>query len=114
MPGFADTEAAAEASAQRLDDPRVRHFHDPVSTHLAGKAFAEGLIAKGRGVAWDIYLFYGKDAEWGDGPPAPTEYLHQLGGGRRADAKQFRTGADLVKALHEAMHKVTGASCKGE
>ena len=46
--------------------------------------------------------------------PEPVLWFHQLSGGRRADAKLFRTGADLVSGLHDAMHKVTGEQCAVE
>lgn len=111
MPGFNDNETTAGLIAQTMSDPRVRHFYDPLATHHAGKAFAKGLLTKGAGPAWDIYFFYKKGVEWRDGPPSPTEWMHQLGGGRRADPAHFHSGDDLVSALHETMHKVTGDNC---
>lgn len=111
MPGFNDNEKTAAEIARTLSDRRVRHFYDPMATHLAGKAFAKGLLKGGGGPAWDIYFFYKKGLEWDDGPPPPTEWVHQLGGGRRADPAHFRSGTDLVEELHEAMHRVTGEDC---
>lgn len=113
MPGFNDNEKTAQRSAGILNDPRVRHFYDPYPTHRAGRAFAKGVIAEGRGPAWDIYMFYKKGETWDDGPPLPVEFAHQLSGGKRADPARFRTGTDLVDALHELMHKVTGDACTG-
>lgn len=112
MPGFNDNETTARKIAGTLDDPRVAHFYDPLASHRAGKAFAEGLI-HGGGVAWDIYFFYEKGATWGDKPPTPAEWMHQLGGGRRADPDRFHPGKELVDELHKAMHKVTGEECAG-
>ena len=109
MPGFNDNEQTAKRIAGTMIDPRVRHFYDPFPDHRAGKAFAKGLL-KG-GPAWDIYFFYQKGAEWKDNPPGPTEWMHQLGGGGRADATHFHSGQDLVDKLHEAMHTVTGEDC---
>ena len=111
MPGFNDSERTAAEIAGTFDDSRVRHFYDPRATHRAGRAFAKGLIPEGRGPAWDIYFFYEKGLEWRDGPPTPTEWLHQLSGGRRADPQHFSTGEKLINGLHEAMHKVTGEEC---
>ncbi len=111
MPGFNDNEKTAGAIAQTLNDPRVRHYYDPASAHRAGRAFAKGLIAEGAGPAWDIYFFYKKGALWGDEPPPPTAWMHQLGGRRRADPNHFHTGEDLVKELHDAMHHITGEDC---
>ena len=111
MPGFNDNERTARRIAGTFDDPRVRHFYDPVATHRAGKAFAEGILAEGRGPAWDIYFFYDKGAAWKDGPPKPAEWMHQLGGGGRADPEHFHAGSDLIEQLHKAMHSVADGDC---
>jgi hypothetical protein len=50
-----DTEAGTGESARIIDDPRVRHFHDPAKR--SGRAVAASLGWKDY-VAWDIYLFY--------------------------------------------------------
>lgn len=114
MPGFSDNPQSAIKIAQTIKDPRVRHFYDPQATHLAGKAFAKNLLTEGRGPAWDIYFFYDKGLEWTDLPPSPSEWMHQLGGGRRADAARFHGGEDLVTHLHQAMHTLTGEDCKSQ
>lgn len=108
----ADNAEAARTTAQIIQDQRVRHFHDPREKNLAGQAFAKGLIAEGRGLAWDIYMFYKKGDEWKNDPPQPVQYLHQLSGGKRADPKYYFTGEDLINQLHETMHDVTGEKCK--
>lgn len=109
MPGFNDNETTARRIAGTFEDSRVKHFYDPFPEHRAGKGFAKGLLDGGP--AWDIYFFYEKGAEWKTDPPAPTRWMHQLGGGSRADAKHFFSGQGLVDKLHEAMHEVTGAEC---
>ena len=111
MPGFMDSERAARAATRRLKDPRVRHFYDAFPNHLAGKAFAKGLIPEGAGPAWDIYFFYKKNTPWADAPPQPIQWMHQLGGTSRADPKRFKTGQDLIDALHQTMHDLTGDKC---
>jgi len=94
-----DTTAAVKASARIIDDPRVRHFHDP--EQRSGAAIADGLEWEGQ-IAWDIYLFYDKDSRWTEGPPAPVDFMHQLSW----EATHFRTGDDLVRELREAMQKM--------
>lgn len=93
-----DTTAGAKASAAIIADPRVRHFHDP--RQRLGAAIADGLGWEGQ-MAWDIYLFYDKDSEWTEGPPAPLDFMHQLSW----DASHFRTGDALVEGLREALAK---------
>ena len=107
MPGFNDNEKSARRIAATFDDRRVKHFFDPFPAHRAGKAFAEGRVS--RGPAWDIYFFYKKGQEWKDAVPEAAEWMHQLGGGERADARKFKAGQDLVKQLHESMRELTGA-----
>ena len=110
MPGFNDNEQTSRQIAGSFSDSRVKHFYDPFPAHLVGKAFAKGRIS--RGPAWDIYFFYKKGQEWTDGPPEPAGWMHQLGGGERADGAMLRTGAALVEQLHKTMHQVTGAECR--
>ena len=94
-----DTKATAEASAGIIDDPRVRHFHDP--EQRSGVVVASGLEWEGQ-IAWDIYLFYDKDSRWTAGPPPPVDFMHQL----PWDTTHFRTGDDLVQGLREAMQEM--------
>jgi copper chaperone CopZ len=91
-----DDEAAVTRAATLFDDPRVTQFHDPA--RRAGAALARGLLDEPP--AWDVYLCYGPDALWSDPPPAPADWLHQLGRERSA-ADRFRSGHDLAVGLHE-------------
>jgi hypothetical protein len=91
-----DDEAAVTRAATLFDDPRVTQFHDP--QRRAGEALAAGLLDAPP--AWDVYLAYGPDAAWGAAPPAPADWLHQLGRERTA-ADRFRSGHDLAVGLHE-------------
>ncbi len=109
MPGFNDNEQTSRKIVGSFVDPRVKHFYDPFPAHLVGKAFAQGRIS--RGPAWDIYFFYNKGVEWESNPPEPTAWMHQLGGGGRADPDRFHSGDDLIAHLHAGMHLVTGEGC---
>lgn len=103
-----DNEKVATNSAAIFDDPRVKQFYDP--DRKSGYAIAKDLLYENAGPAWDIYLYYDKDAQWTDAPPKPVDWVHQLGGGRRADAARFRPGQRLVDALRES----TGRILSGE
>ena len=99
-----DMELRAQESARIIDDPRVRHFHDPEKR--SGKAIAQSLGGKGK-VAWDIYLFYAKGSEWVEDPPRPTDWMHQCSSNGWADPAHFHFGDDLVEELHKTMKRLT-------
>ncbi len=45
-----------------------------------GKAYGQILeLPRGRELAWDIYFVYAAGVEWGDVPPMPDDWQHQLG-----------------------------------
>lgn len=98
-----DSPATARLSAEIIHDPRASQFYDP--DHLAGKAIAEGMGGKDK-IAWDIYLFYAAGAEWGDHPPAPTDWAHQLTGSAWADSTRHHSGDELLKELHRIMQRL--------
>jgi len=106
-----DSLDAARKMAASIADPRVVHYFDPRPRHLAANSFAKGIIRKGAGPAWDVYLLYDKDADWSGDPPTPAEWFHQLSGGTRADPRRFAAGA-IGDRLHEAMHRLTATSCE--
>lgn len=98
-----DTETGAVRSALIIDDPRVRHFHDPA--RRVGEAVAASLGWEDY-VAWDIYLFYEAGTRWLEAPPPPAYYAHQL----PRDSVHFRTGDELLRELHEATKRLTAVT----
>jgi len=95
-----DSEEMARVSAQIIEDPRVHHFYDP--ERRAGKAIAGSLGGQDK-IAWDMYLFYTKDSEWGNSPPMPVDWVHQLQGDSWADLARYHSGEDLIEELYRAM-----------
>jgi len=73
-----DAQAAARA-ARRFVDARVTHYWDPDRALGLSLGARLGLPPRdpGRvtGVAWDVYLLYGRGARWAD---APAFWMHQL------------------------------------
>ena len=97
-----DTIEAALPSVKYLSDKRFQHFYD--QDQIAGKEIASSIGWDGH-VAWDIYLFYARYADWNNAPPAPKSWLHQLKDSW-ADKEHFHTGDGLVKELLNAMTKL--------
>lgn len=96
----------AHVAAEPVRDPRVEHFWipDPEIPEL----FKTPLGMDG-GSAWDVFLLYGADAEWGDDLPVPDSFMHQgqpLPAERVLDARAL---ADEVRA-----QLATGGGTAGE
>jgi hypothetical protein len=98
-----DSEAAAREAARIFDDTRVVQFYDPeqrvglafrqkVFPDAYPKALAalpsdhwlrESMLERGPWYGnrpeWDIYMFFDRDAAWGDAPPRPSHFVRHLG-----------------------------------
>ncbi|MFQ5473642.1 MAG: hypothetical protein ACE5FA_12265 [Dehalococcoidia bacterium] len=94
-----DSEAETLKASEMFSDGRVTQFHDP--NRLAGIEVGRGLGWSGDKVAWDIYLFYEKGAQWSETPPSPMEWAHQLFNDSQADSERFHTGQALIDRLRE-------------
>src|SRR5262245_42673310 len=73
-----DDYAAAMRAQSKVVDERVRHYWD--GSQALGEAFSPVLGIHAH-MAWDVYLLFDAKSEWKDSPPAPADWLHQLGGG---------------------------------
>jgi hypothetical protein len=99
-----DGEADVEALAGEMTDRRIGWFHDP--KRRAGQAIAASLGAPGK-VVWDVYLFFGAGAEWNDQPPAPLQWVHQLGDSW-ADRTRHHFGDQLEPELSRLLKSLLG------
>jgi len=88
---FGDSREAAEESLREVPDPRVTHFWD--NDKALGKKLGRLLeLPHGKKFAWDVYLLYDAPAQWGDHPPEPNAWMHQLGqDARRLDGEKLRS-----------------------
>ncbi len=98
-----DSAAAAAGSANLIPDQRAQHFYD--GSRIAGAAVARSLGADGQ-VAWDTYLFYRRGARWGDAPPSPAAWMHQLGTQSWADPLRYHAGQELNRGLRAAKSEI--------
>ena len=78
----------SEALARKLNDwsdysPGSFWDHQPV--------FMQMVVEKIDMPAWDVYLLFGRDAEWKEQPPAPVFWMDQLGleNGKQFDADRL-------------------------
>ena len=79
-----DSKASVPQATRRFDDSRVSQYWD----QKADLTRAYSSILKIDVPAWDVYLLFGRDAEWKEQPPAPAFWMDQLGleNGRQFDA----------------------------
>ena len=67
-----------------------------------------------RNLAWDVYLLYDKDVTWGDEPPEPSFWMHQLGQDERLlhPARLKRAFESMIDPKHEIVF-LTREGCTG-
>lgn len=70
-----DVKLTVGRATKRLADSRVSHYWD--GENIFAQTFAPVLGLDDQ--AWDVYLLYDKDAEWGETPPKPFYWQEQLG-----------------------------------
>jgi hypothetical protein len=99
-----DNFQVAQDISMNFSDSRVTQFYD--SSQISGKIFAENLPINAT-VAWDIYLFYGKNRVWDDHLPKPIYWMHQMSD-TDAGSENLRCGEDLVDGLHDSMKSLFG------
>lgn len=94
----ADSRAAAQNAANRIQDARVTHYWVPDDAMT--RQFADVLGMEDGARAWDVFLLYDEDAFWGpDALPRPDRYMYQnlpLAKERLLDAREL---AEEVRAL---------------
>ena len=80
-----DDRQAAVKAIGNVPDERASHFWD--ADKSLGFSFGKFItLPRGRELAWDVYFVFDEAAEWIEGPPKPTYWMHQLG----TDARKLR------------------------
>jgi hypothetical protein len=73
-----DNRAKALSAMKLVGDQRALHFWDP--SGWLGKYYGKTLKLPGeRKFAWDVYFAFDAHATWDQSPPAPAQWMHQLG-----------------------------------
>ena len=90
-----DAKLTVGRATKRLDDPRVGHYWD--GDNVLTRAYAPVLGIEGN--AWDVYLLYDEDAEWGDTPPKPIYWQEQLGISDESQLDRTKLTAEINKLL---------------
>jgi hypothetical protein len=73
-----DNRDKAVAATSLISDNRATHFWD--GGGRLGRQYGKIInLPKNRTFAWDVYFVLNAQAKWEKTPPAPTEWMHQLG-----------------------------------
>lgn len=95
-----DNRPSAVQAIGHVSDQRAVHFWD------ADKSLGRGLgkivtLPRERKLAWDVYFAFDPKATWGDGPPKPATWMHQLGSDeRKLDGARLRVAVEeLLRGL---------------
>ena len=92
-----DAEFTVGRATKSLDDSRVGHYWD--GDNVLTRAYAPVLGINGD--AWDVYLLYDQDAEWGDTPPKPIYWQEQLGISDETRLDRVRLTAKINELLRK-------------
>ncbi len=79
LPVVGGTPKHIPGAASLVEKVKAHHYWDPKGT--VGKQFSNVLALRSKGkptLAWDVWLAYGPDAAWDNGPPKPQIAMHQL------------------------------------
>ena len=94
-----DDRHKALAARSLVPDRRARHFWD--GERRVGARYHRTLELPERvGLAWDVYFVFDSDSVWGDEPPLPSVWQHQLSG---VDARNRLDGETLRAAVERAL-----------
>ena len=89
---------AARAASSRMDDPRVSHYLDPDYAVATPYRTILDLSLSGEEPAWDAFLVFDRQTRWEEQPPAPADWMHQLGVGPPARRLNAAKLAEAVRA----------------
>jgi hypothetical protein len=105
VPKLRGKAASIPYAAERVPDPRVRHFWD--ADGLLMNAYQRVLDLPED--AWDVYLVYGPEARWeSELPPAPRFWMHQLGSKERPRVRGRYLDAEALARETRAVLEAEG------
>ena len=90
-----DAKLTVGRATKNLSDLRVTHYWD--AENVFAQAFTPVLGIDQE--TWDVYLLYGKDAEWGNTPPKPIYWQEQLGISEETKLNGPKLTAEINKLL---------------
>lgn len=91
LPMFpSDSRSWAQTRSDEFKDDRLSYYWD--GNKLTGEEWRKTLDINR--TAWDVYFLYGSGSQWDGAAPAPSFWMHQLGGVTKAphlNKEEFKT-----------------------
>ncbi|MGI8924152.1 MAG: hypothetical protein ACR2HJ_08975 [Fimbriimonadales bacterium] len=110
-----DKKAPAEESAKKMKRAGISSYWD--GGLKLGRAYGKVVeLPEAKTLAWDVYFVYGPDAVWGEAPPKPAYWMHQLGSDERClDPDKFREAVkkELMAMGRSRLALLTRGGCTG-
>jgi len=96
LPMFpSDSRSWAQTRSDEFRDDRLSYYWD--GGKVTGEEWAKTLGINR--TAWDVYFLYGSGVEWNGAAPAPSFWMHQLGGVTKAPHLNKEEFKNKVKEL---------------
>ena len=96
-----DKREVAVKATTFIPDSRAKHYW--VDDHSVGNLFKDAIGLENE-PAWDVYLLYPAGTKWGESPPVPEYFQHQLGGRLPPEKRLNADGmAERIEALLEKL-----------
>lgn len=96
LPMFAsDSRSWAQTRSDEFKDDRLSYYWD--GGKLTGEEWSKTLGINR--TAWDVYFLYGSGSQWDGAAPAPSFWMHQLGGVTKAPHLNKEEFKNKVKEL---------------
>ena len=101
---WSDAAWSVPRATGRLSDQRISHYWDGQGELVRG--YSPVLRLPREQPAWDVYLLFDRDAQWGDNLPAPVSWMHQLG----IDEERQLDGTRLAAEVNRLLQQRTSAN----
>ena len=101
-----DDDKLAKQGAKILNDSRAKHYWDGKTE--AALAFSKVVtLPRDAPIAYDVFMIFGPDAQWGAEVPKPLDYAHQIVEDERfLNPVKFRE--KIVRELERLTKKLIG------
>ena len=89
-----DFEFTVKRATMRVPDARATHYWD--RNGQLSKDYGSVMQLAPGVKAWDVYLVYGRYAEWKEAPPTPLYFMDKIGLGHDLDGEKLASEVETL------------------